>query len=222
MTKLQFIEKPGYRERQLQRRFNNPLFSVSQQIVSQSQLDAARQQDKEEVVVFIEALQSLLMEVGSFSGMEETDKILETKERADKLYEQCAGLTGDHSRESEGLLKLNEAIMKSIRAAAGDDPLAIEELSREQQAREMHLRLLEYPLVVDMLRADNGIEADELLPTILSENDESIHIALSLFDAPQREVLAEEADRLKQDLQSCGALSESIEARFSAMTSAPQ
>lgn len=222
MTKIQFIEKPGFRERQLQRRFNNPLFSESQQKVSQSQLDTARQHDKEEVVVFIESLQSLLREVGSFSGREETDKILETKEGADKLYEQCAGLAGDHSRESEGLLKLNEAIMKSIRTAAGDDPLAIEELSREQQAREIHIKLLEYPLVADMLRTDGAIEADELLQTILSESDESIHVAMSLFDAQQREVLAEEATRLQQDLESRGVLSESIQARFSAMTSAPQ
>jgi len=222
MSKLQFIDKPGYRERQMKRRFNNPLFSETQQQVSEEALASARQQDKDEVVEFIESLQALLTEVGGFSGREETDKIIETKERTDRLYEQCVGLTGEHDRERDGLLKLNEAIMKSIWAAAGEDPLAVEELTREQQAREIHLKLLDYPVVVDMLRTDSGIAADELLPTILSESEESIHIALSLFDPEQRKVLAEEAGRLKQDLQSRDALDEAIENKFKVMVSAPQ
>jgi len=222
MTTIQFIEKPGFRERQLKRRFNNPLFMSSQNQVSQPLVDIARQQDKEEVVEFIEALQTLLTEVGTFSGREETDKIIETKERADRLYEQCVGLTGDHTRERDGLLKLNEAIMKAIWSAAGDDPLAIEELTKEQQAREIHLKLLDYALVVDMLRTDSAIAADELLPTILSENEESIHIALSLFDAEQRQVLVEEANRMKQSLQDQGQLSDDVHEKFTIMMSAPQ
>jgi len=222
MSKLQFIDKPGYRERQIKRRFNNPLFPAQQGKVTVEQLEMARQQDKEEVVEFAESLQALLIEVGGFSGREETDKILETKERSDRLYEQCVGLAGDHERERSGLLKLNEAIMASIRAAAGDDPVAIQELGREQQAREIHLKLLEYPLVVDMLRTDSAIEADELLPTILSENDEAIHIALSLFDQKQRQVLAEEAGRLKANLQQQGVFDSDIESKFNAMMSAPQ
>jgi len=222
MTTIQFIEKPGFRERQLKRRFNNPLFMSSQSPVSQAQVDVARQKDKEEVVEFIESLQALLTEVGTFSGREETDKIIETKERADRLYEQCVGLTGDHTREREGLLKLNEAIMKAIWSAAGEDPLAIEELTKEQQAREIHLKLLDYALVVDMLRADSAIAADELLPTILSENEESIHVALSLFDTEQRQVLEEEANRMKQSLQDQGQLTDEVLEKFKIMVSAPQ
>lgn len=222
MSKLHFIAKPGYRERQLKRRANNLLFSESRQQVSQSQIDIGRQKDKEEVIEFITSLQSLLTEVGSFSGREETDTILAVKEKIEKLYEQCAGLEGDHSRERDGLLKLNDAIMKSIRTAAGDDPLAAEELNKEQEARELHLKLLDYPLVVDMLRTDSAIAADELLPTILSENDESIHVALSLFDPQQRQVLIEEAKRLQLDMQLRGSFSDAVADKFKVMLSAPQ
>ena len=96
---------------------------------------------------------------------------MQTKEKADRLYEQCVGLAGDHERERQGLLKLNEVIMGAIRAAAGQDPLAMDELEKEQQAREIHLALLECKLVADamadwvlQLKPDEPVYAEYELP----------------------------------------------------------
>ena len=133
MSKPQFHDQPGFRERQLQRRHSNPLFTVEQQVVTQVQVDGARQLDRQELQQFAESLQALLMDVSQFSAREETDKILQTKEQADKLYEQCIGLAGEHERERQGLLKLNDVIMAAIRAAAGQDPLALDELEKEAE-----------------------------------------------------------------------------------------
>ncbi len=198
MNKPQFIDLPGIRERQLKRRYGNPLFSEERQHVSASELKAERQHDKEEVINFVESLQSLLKDVGQFSAREETDTILQTKEKADRLYEQCVGLAGDHERERQGLLKLNDVIMGAIRAAAGQDPLAIAELEKEQQAREIHLALLECRLVADILRPDAAIVENELLPSILSEDEESIRMAMTLFSGEQQQMLLEQASELKQ------------------------
>jgi hypothetical protein len=217
MSKPQFLDQPGLRERQLQRRYRNPLFPAGQQHVTQEQVDAVRLQDNQEVQQFGESLQALLMDVSRFSAREETDKILQTKEKADKLYEQCIGLAGEHERERQGLLKLNDVIMAAIRAAAGQDPMAMDELEKEQQARDIHLALLEYRLVADILRPDNNLKEDELLPTILSEDEESIHMAMTLFSHEQRQLLQQQAEELKQKLQQDGTFDEPMQKKFSAL-----
>ncbi len=222
MDTLQFLDSPGLRERQLQRRYRNPLFSAEQQDVSEQQLEQARQQDQQEVQQFAQSLQDLLTDVSQFSGTEETDKILQTKERADKLYEQCIGLSGDHEREREGLLKLNAAIMTAIRSAAGQDPLALEELDRESQARDIHMALLEYSLVADILRADTQLEEDELLPTILSGDEETISTIMTLFNNEQRQILEQQAEALKQSLQQQGVMDQALEKKFLTLTSTHQ
>ncbi len=219
MSDPQFLEQPGLRERQLRRRHGNPLFSAEQQNVTAAQLDDARQQDEQEQQQFAQSLRDLLTDVSQFVGREETDKILQTKERADKLYEQCIGLAGDHERERDGLLKLNDVIMTAIRAAAGQDPLALDELENEQQARAIHLALLECQLVADILSPDNALQEDELLPTILSEDEESIHMAMTLFNNEQRALLEQQAEQLKQKLQQQGVFDELMQKKISALLS---
>lgn len=215
MSLPQFSELPGARERQLQRRAQNPLFSTELQTVTQAEVDKARQQDNDEQRQFSEALLDLLNKVSAFSGTEETDKILQVKEQADRLYEQCMGLAGEHAREREGLLKLNDAIMKAVRAAAGEDPLAISELQKEQEARAIHLSLLEYPLIADILRADAVIEEDQLPATILSADDEEITVAMGLFSLEQRYALVAEVGTIQVALQLAGKLDDRLEKKFS-------
>jgi len=214
MASLRFIQQPGSRERHLQRRYQNPLFPEQQQQVTPLDLDVARKHDSDEVTHFGGELRTLLVDVSQFSGHEETDKVLAVKESADRLYEQCIGLAGDHERERQGLLKLNEVIMAAIANAAGQDALAIEELAREVQAREIHLQMLSIPLIADILRQDAAIQADDLLPSIMSADIETIKTALSLFDPEQTELLKQQAIGLQQSLQAANAYSDDIASKF--------
>lgn len=213
MNQLPFSERPGARERQLMRRYANPLFDKELQLISLQALEQAQQQDKDEEQSFAKALHDLLNRVAAYQGKEETEVILAAKKDADLLYEQCAGLAGDHQREREGLLKLNDAFMKAIRSAAGQDPLALSELDNEQQAREIHLALLDDQLVTDILRRDGVIHEDQLLPTILSAEPASIDLAMNLFNNEQRQVLIAQAQALTQRLQQEGKLSEEIQVK---------
>ena len=109
--------------------------------------------------------------------------------------------------------------MAAIRAAAGQDPLALDELEKEQQARDIHLALLECRLVADILRPDNDLQEDELLPTILTEDEESIQMAMTLFSNEQRQLLEQQAAQLKQQLQHDGDFDEQMQKKFLAMSS---
>jgi hypothetical protein len=75
--------------------------------------------------------------------------------------------------------------MRSVRHAAGTDPLAQAELDREEQARALHFEQLSHPLVADLLAPDSLIEPDELAATLLCEPEAGRTAAVALFDAGQ-------------------------------------
>lgn len=216
---LQFSDRPGSRERHLRRRCDNPLFPPDRRSITQAQVDVAREADETEYREFRERFRQLLHDAGEMSGSVDTEKVLALKERIEQLYEQCAGFGGDHEQEKQGLLRLNDVIMGAVRRAAGNDPLAIEELNNEQAARQLHLQLLEYPLVADLLRDDTPIEAQDLVPTLLSEDPESVRVVMSLFEPDQQTRLQTEAAHLVQRAESEGALEARAQASYEAMAS---
>jgi hypothetical protein len=86
--------------------------------------------------------------------------------------------------------------MRSVRANAGADALAAQELDMEEQARRLHFELLSEPLVADLLHPETVIGEEDLLPTLLSETESALGAALQIFDDAQRRELAEHARAL--------------------------
>lgn len=213
----QFLDSPGCYERHLQRRYNSPLFSSHASTPDEEELFFARKQDEGDEQRFQQSFHGLLNEMVELPEREDTDVILKQKSRIDELYTLCASLGGDHSREKQALNKLNDVLMAAIRSAAGNDPQAIEELAREQAAREIHLNLLEYPLVADLLRNDSPVAEDELVATLLSEETEVLSMIMTLFDQEQRLELQQLSTELLDELQLDEADQQRYQERISAM-----
>lgn len=201
---LPFTHKPGRRERHLRRRHENPLFAWPLREVEPETLLAAQKADHEEMESFREAFRSLIERAVNLPGDADSDTVLGLKQDLERHYEQSFGLPEDHVRERAALSKLIALIMKAVRRAAGNDPLAHQELADEEQAREIHFRLLEQPLVADLLHPESPIAPDDLAPTLLSATAEEVDAALELFDPPQVEQLAQEAARLIERLEGDG------------------
>jgi hypothetical protein len=201
---LPFTHKPGRRERHLRRRHENPLFAWPLREVEPETLLAAQKADHEEMESFREAFRSLIERAVNLPGDADSDTVLGLKQDLERHYEQSFGLPEDHARERTALSKLIALIMKAVRRAAGNDPLAHQELADEEQAREIHFRLLEQPLVADLLHPETPIAPDDLAPTLLSATAEEVDAALELFDPPQVEQLAQEAARLIERLEGDG------------------
>jgi hypothetical protein len=197
---LNYSQQPGCRERALQRRHDNPLFPEAMRHVDASQLQAAQREDTEEAAAFADAFRALFEKAANLEANVQSDVILELKQRADQLYEQAAGLAGDNSQAQQSLLKLIDALMRAVRAGAGSDPQALSEIEQETEARQMHMALLEYPLIVDLLRPDSPVDADNLAPALLSSEAEELGLALQLLDTEQLLYLHANAKAL---LESC-------------------
>lgn len=203
-----FSSKPGSHERHLARRHANPLFSETRRRVSDAELEAARERDEAESADFARDFQTLLEQAVALAPNSPSETVLALKARCDELLDTCAALGGElggtESAAWNGLLKLNQVIMASVRRAAGNDALAQSELDDEQAAREIHLRLLAHPLVADLLRPDSPIEADELPAALLSEPAANLDSLCGMFDPQQRRAVAEQAESLLDTLRARG------------------
>lgn len=183
---MMFTEFPGARERQLQRKYNNAtLFGISQSDISAEDIVLARQLDSEEVESFMESFRGVVERAVSLKPNEQSEVILNLKEDLDKHYEQCSSLQGDMSKIKHALQTLINAIMTSVRAAAGNDITAQQKLDEEDQARSEHYRLQEIAFIADIMREDNSIPSEDLGITLLTEPMNVVAEALQLFTTEQ-------------------------------------
>ncbi len=193
---LPFTTKPGRRERHLRRRHENPLFGWPPGEVEPEDLLAAQKADHEEMDAFRGSFRALVRQAVDLPPNAGSDALLGLKEELEKLYEQACGLPEEHEQEKQALGKLIGLIMKAVRQSAGNDPLAHRELEEEEQARAIHFRLLEQPLLADILHPESPIGVEELVPSLLSAGEQELQAVLEVFDSDQLGLLAAQGREL--------------------------
>lgn len=201
--KITFSANPGARERQLQRRHDNPLFAERGNVTS-DELTRARDADLQERDEFYKAFQKILQEIAEFSGQVDSEKILEAKQKIDQMHEQACGLVGENQQVIDGLIRLQTMIMRAIAQGAQGDDKAVKELEEEAVARQLHQQLLQHKLVCDLLRPDTPIEQSELAATILTADSDSIRAALVMFQPETLQALIESCETLLTRLEQQG------------------
>jgi len=189
-----FSDRPGARERHVQRKYQNPLFAGDE--VSELDIVQARKQDAEEVDQFMNQFRDLVQQALELDSNAEADVILKLKEQLDKSYEQCAGLAGDQAEIKTMIKRLLGSIMQAMWKGVGQDLQAQSKLENEEKARESHFTLLEYPLVADLIRPDSPIAQEELVPVLLSESADSLSVAMQIFVPEQQIMLVQQAREL--------------------------
>lgn len=202
--KLRFSEQPGCWERHLQRQYNNPLFNHIDYQITQTDVDDAHRKDEEEKREFQKSFVKLLEEVSQLQSQVEAEVVLRLRERIDSLYEQCAGLGGNHSSEKQGLKKLNKLIIQSILTSGIEDEKLIGNLEQEATAREMHFKLLEHPFIAHLLHPNSPISEQDIIPALLTEEEAPLRAAMSLFEPAQQTFLSQQARKLLMQLKEEG------------------
>ena len=200
---LRFSAHPGCWERHLQRQYKNPLFSHKNESVTQETIQIAQEKDKEEYFAFQKAFYELVQEVAQLESQVEAPVILKIKDKIDALYEQCAGLGGDFNAEKQSLRELSHLVIQSLVNSDIQNIDIIDSLEKEKEARELHFSLLEHPFIAHLLRPKSPISEEDIVPTLLTEEEATIQAAMSLFNIEQQQILCYEAKnllfRLKQE-----------------------
>lgn len=200
-------DNPGSFERHLLRKVDNPLFTDPPEL-NDDTLEEAQRQDHDIIVQFMQTFQKTLEKTVALKGNEESDVVLGLKDQLDKLYEQASAVGDDQAKVREGIVKLLDVIMLSVRKGAGDDDHAHQELDQEDKARKAHFALLDSSLVADFLNPASPIAENELVPTLLSAEKDELALVVQIFDEQQIEsVIKQSADLIsKLDAQGVDTL----------------
>lgn len=197
-------ENPGAHERHLIRRNKNILFGSRQTEVDSDSLQENQKKDHDILQQFMVDFRDTMTKAVSFKPNEDSEVILEVKDKLDKLYAAAVSVADDQTRVRESIKKLLLVIMQSVRQGAGNDAHALQELDQEDAAREANFAFLESKLVADILDPDSPIENDDLVPTLLSAEKDDLALATQLFDEEQMTFLLGEAEKLLNKLDAEG------------------
>lgn len=186
---IRFSPQPGAFEKHLRRKHQNPLFPAAQQNLLQAEVEQARLRDQQDLQAFMEAFDETVKQAATLNGTVDSEVVLDLKEKLERLYVNSGSLAGDLGDYQDALLKLIRVCMEMIRKGASDDAVALRKLDEEDQARTVYFAMLETPLVADLMRGDEVIQADELVPTVLSLETRELTTVLALFEPEYLEQL---------------------------------
>jgi len=200
---VNFSTQPGPRERQLQRKLNNPLFSTCATITERAVQDA-RQDDQLAMQQFMEQFRDLVQRVVELDKNVESDVILLLKAQLEHQYAVCTGLPGQPAAVQDAIRKLINVISSTLRSASKNDPDALEKLSTDEAHSAIHLHLCDHLIVSDILNPDEVIHDDEVIPTLLSESEEALQAVLALFPPERIAILVDQGKALLEQLEAEG------------------
>ncbi len=195
---------PGAHERHLIRRDNNVLFGSRQTEVDSDSLQENQKKDHDILQQFMADFREVVTRAVALKPNEDSEVILEVKDKLDKLYASSVSIADDQTRVQDSIKKLLAVIMQSVRNGAGDDAHALQELDQEDTAREANFVFLESKLAADILDPDSPIENDDLIPTLLCADKDDLALATQLFDEEQMTFLLSEGESLLNKLDAEG------------------
>jgi hypothetical protein len=212
---------PGGYERHLLRRIHHVhLFGEVEK--KDALLVEAISKDEAYAGAFSEQFERVLERAVSMKPNEDTEVVLAVKAELDRLYTVTGSLGGQQKSIREAIVRLIELTMQSVRRAAGNDVLAVKELKEEDEARSLHFKLLDSPLVADLLNSDLGtgvfIPEEGLIPSLLSAEKSELADAIQLFDLQQT---CEMIQRAEQFLKGC-IIKSTIESHASEIAAATE
>lgn len=198
-----FSTQAGPRERQLQRRHNNPLFAGDGPVTPQ-QIENARQQDQKAAQAFMQQFRELVQRVVSLEKQSDSDALLEIKAKLEQQFAICTGMQGDNSAVLAAIKRLISTIASTLRNAAQNEHEAQEKLRLDEEHTALHLDLCSHAIVSDLLNPDEVIAEDELVPSLLSESEAGLAAALALFPPERVAEMAEQGKALVKQVEASG------------------
>ena len=99
---LNFSAQPGPRERQLQRKWNNPLYGDAGATITEQDILKAQQQDLLAMQIFMEQFKELVQQAVKLDANVESDVVLLLKAQLEQQYAVCTGLPGQPAAIQDG------------------------------------------------------------------------------------------------------------------------
>lgn len=187
---------PGAFELHLRRRYNNLLFLENRRNVVQSDIDAARTRDILDAKMLDQEQRTLFEE---FLLVDEAVGTQQIREKVDTLIETAFGIGGPADEILAELQKLREVITNTSRKSFAEHSELLAKLEDAEQAHKSYMAEFFVPFLAQMSRKDSPIPADEIVPSLLMQEPNTIRVVMRWADANFRQVLRNEAVSLLRE-----------------------
>ena len=195
---LTFSEKPGVRERHLIRKYQNP-FLAADLPMTQSEVDNAQLQDREETLSFLNDFEKLATAAKNISLSEEVDETLTLIQELNTQYCLCTSLSTNLAQFRGKLTKLIDGLARLLWRHCVDSPSMMAKLDLLESDRCEQRELLQHQFIADLLHPKGPISARDFVPSLLFESGDSISATMNHLDKKQRNFIRSKAKTLLND-----------------------
>ena len=162
-------DNPGCFERHLQRREGNMLFPPERRIVSKKEIDEAQEKDRIEQEQLTPKIKSFLERLNTFDDHMKPDQASILLKEIQELLEEAASIGGAIETYVQPLKSTEENLIELLNEAIPDGV----ELLKKAHSLSVFKRS---PYIAHFSRKDSPISKDEEIPTLLSEDLETISL----------------------------------------------
>lgn len=169
--KSKWSEVPGCFERHLQRRDGNILFPLERRMVSRGETADARRRDKTDQDKFIETVRNLeaVIDNSEKTNPLSTLRRSSSLQKIQALLEEAASIGGNIQNAIRLLESTEESIIQSLNASMPEG----KNLLQKAKSSSITARI---PFLAQLKRKDTPILESEVVPTLLSEDFETISV----------------------------------------------
>jgi hypothetical protein len=202
-SKYLWSEDPGAYESQLARRCNNPYFPAELQVVSEEELVEAKTIDNNDYLLVQERLAQIGEDIETLPPKITIAEVHKLRERIDDLILFSMGIGGRAYEIASKANQIREALISDMRESFQDNQKALEIIEEADQFHKRNVKKFSIPVMAQMLRERSPIGDENTIPTILSEDAETIALVMSVLKEEtrllfQREALALMREALEQ------------------------
>jgi hypothetical protein len=193
---LMWSSNPGAYEMQLQRRCNNPYFPALQQNVSEAELTEAIKIDYEDYSLAEQRLLQIGNEIKELTSDLTMKEFHYFRERLEDIISFSIGAGGRTYELASMCKKLREALILSLRQSISSDNDILALIEEAEYAYKKNNRIFHTPVMAQMVRERSPIDENLSIPTILSEDAQTISLVMSIYDDQTRLLVSREALKL--------------------------
>jgi len=177
---VRWSDAPGCFERHLQRRFRNPLFPLNRRDISSSELADAQARDAADFASFFHDFDGMIRGACSDDLPQTFSTHLKLRKETEELLVRAAEIGAIAQKQKASLQDFYATIVKTLR-----DGCATEEVPALEQALQTSYQLQRThtnDFVAQLERKDGPISGAEVLPSVLSEDVETVRLVVEVFD----------------------------------------
>lgn len=217
---ISWSDNPGCFERHLQRKCENPLFTLDKLNVTQREVDLARQKDEQDAVELQEELEKLLRTVGALPDKCDWKQTSDIREKIDTLLDRAAEVGGELGDSvSITLHELRKVLVDSQKKALADNEEALDALRKAEQYHQSGASLFNNAFVAQMQREDTPITREEIIPALLSESPDTIRKVMKILNDDVRNVIRQGCVQLLYEAKASGTIIPQLDEKLNVLGS---